>query len=164
MRIRVKDVLDLLAAGVPQSEIIEDFPYLESADIQACLGYAADQADHPVLLARWSAMRFLIDAQLPPALARLLEAHGHAAEHVADIGLRHAEDSPIWDYAISHQAIIITKDEDFPQRMRQAKSSPVIIWLRIGNTSRRALLQWFEPLLPQIETLISQGDRLIEIR
>ncbi|RPJ32298.1 MAG: DUF433 domain-containing protein [Verrucomicrobiaceae bacterium] len=52
MRIRVKDVLDLLAAGVPHSEILEDFPYLESADIQACLGYAADQADHPVLLAR----------------------------------------------------------------------------------------------------------------
>ncbi len=40
-------------------------------------------------------MRFLIDAQLPPALARLLASHGHAAEHVADIGLRDADDSPI---------------------------------------------------------------------
>jgi predicted nuclease of predicted toxin-antitoxin system len=109
-------------------------------------------------------MRFLIDAQLPPALARLLVAHGHTAEHVADIGLRHAADSPIWAYAIAHQAIIITKDEDFPQRLRQAQSSPVILWLRIANTSRRALLEWFEPLLPQIESLISQGDRLIEIR
>lgn len=109
-------------------------------------------------------MRFLIDAQLPPALARLLESQGHVAEHVADIGLLHADDSPIWAYATSHQAIIITKDEDFPLRMRQAKSSPVIVWLRIGNTSRRALLEWFEPLLPQIESLILQGNRLIEIR
>jgi len=109
-------------------------------------------------------MRFLIDAQLPPALARLLESHGHVAEHVADIGLRHAEDSPIWAHAIARQAIIITKDEDFPHRMRHGKISPVIVWLRIGNTSRRALLQWFEPLLPQIESLISQGERLIEIR
>ena len=67
-------------------------------------------------------------------------------------------------HAIAHKAIIITKDEDFPQRMRQAKSSPVIVWLRIGNTSRRALVEWFEPLLPQVETLITQGDRLIEIR
>jgi len=32
-------------------------------------------------------MRFLVDAQLPPALARTLEAGGHEAEHVADIGL-----------------------------------------------------------------------------
>ena len=51
MRIRVKDVLELLAAGVPQAEILEDFPYLELADIQAWLDYAAAQADHPVLIA-----------------------------------------------------------------------------------------------------------------
>jgi predicted nuclease of predicted toxin-antitoxin system len=109
-------------------------------------------------------MRFLIDAQLPPALVRLLEAHGHTAEHVADIGLRHAKDSPIWAHAMAHQAILINKDEDFPHRMRQTPSGPVIVWLRVGNTSRRALLAWFEPLLPQIEALIAQGDRLIEIR
>ena len=52
MRIRVKDVLDLLAAGVPTSEILEDYPYLESGDILACLEYAAAEADHPVLVAR----------------------------------------------------------------------------------------------------------------
>ena len=51
MRIRVKDVLDLLAARVPESEILEDYPYLEAADIDACLEYAAAEADHPVLLA-----------------------------------------------------------------------------------------------------------------
>ena len=52
MRVRVKDILDLLAAGVSQSEILEDLPYLEAADIQACLDYAAAQSDHPVLIAR----------------------------------------------------------------------------------------------------------------
>ncbi len=51
MRIRVKDVLDLLAAGLTPAEIIEDYPYLEPQDIQACLDYAAAQADHPVLIA-----------------------------------------------------------------------------------------------------------------
>ena len=50
MRIRVKDVLDLLAAKVPETEILEDFPYLEAEDIQACIEFAAAQADHPVLL------------------------------------------------------------------------------------------------------------------
>ena len=50
MRIRVKDVLDLLAANVSREEILEDFPYLESADIDACLKYAADEANHPVLV------------------------------------------------------------------------------------------------------------------
>ena len=41
MRIRVKDVLEMLAAGVSQAEILEDYPYLEPEDILACLEYAA---------------------------------------------------------------------------------------------------------------------------
>jgi uncharacterized protein (DUF433 family) len=49
MRIRVKDVLDLLAAHVPEAEILTDYPDLEAGDIQACLEYAAAQIDHPVL-------------------------------------------------------------------------------------------------------------------
>jgi uncharacterized protein (DUF433 family) len=49
-RIRVKDVLDMLAAGVPESEILQDFPFLESADIRACLEFAAEQVNYPVLV------------------------------------------------------------------------------------------------------------------
>ena len=49
MRIRVKDVLDLLAARVPESQILTDYPDLEPEDIQACIAYAAEQLDHPVL-------------------------------------------------------------------------------------------------------------------
>ena len=51
MRIRVKDVLDLLAAGVSEAEVLSDFPYLEREDIRACLAFAAAEADHPVLVA-----------------------------------------------------------------------------------------------------------------
>ena len=48
MRIRVKDVLDLLAAGVQESEILQDYPDLEAADILATLEFAAASMDHPV--------------------------------------------------------------------------------------------------------------------
>lgn len=51
MRIRVVDVLQLLAAGQTESEILADFPDLESDDIRACLEFAAAQADHTVLRA-----------------------------------------------------------------------------------------------------------------
>ena len=51
MRGRVKDVLDLLAAGVTEPEILGDFPYLQSEDIRACLAYAACCFDHPPLFA-----------------------------------------------------------------------------------------------------------------
>lgn len=49
LRVRVKDVLDLLAAGATRDEILEDFPYLEPGDIDAALEFAARQSDHPIL-------------------------------------------------------------------------------------------------------------------
>jgi uncharacterized protein (DUF433 family) len=49
MRIRVKDVLDLLAAGLSEDEILKDYPDLQAEDIRACLQYAAAQASHAVL-------------------------------------------------------------------------------------------------------------------
>ena len=49
LRLRVKDVLDLLAAGASRDEILEDYPYLEPDDITAVLEFAARQNDHPVL-------------------------------------------------------------------------------------------------------------------
>ena len=51
MRLRVLDVLELLAAGESREQILEDFPYLEAEDITASLLYAARQLDHPVLAA-----------------------------------------------------------------------------------------------------------------
>ena len=49
MRIRVKDVLEMLAAGTSEQEILRDYPYLEPEDIRACLEYAAAQVNHPVV-------------------------------------------------------------------------------------------------------------------
>ena len=49
LRIRVKDVLELLASGASHDEILEDYPYLEADDIVAVLQFAASQSDHPVL-------------------------------------------------------------------------------------------------------------------
>ena len=51
MRMRVKDLLDLLAAGVSSEEILRDYPYLEKEDIQAVLEFAAAQSDHVMLRA-----------------------------------------------------------------------------------------------------------------
>jgi len=50
MRIRVKDVLELLADWVAEAESLADFSYLEAEDIRACLAFAAAEVDHPVLV------------------------------------------------------------------------------------------------------------------
>lgn len=51
MRIRVQDVLELLAAGASAEEILTDYPYLEADDIRASLAYAAAQAGGTVVIA-----------------------------------------------------------------------------------------------------------------
>jgi uncharacterized protein (DUF433 family) len=51
LRIRVTDILDLLAAGASTEEVLSDYPFLEREDILAAIEYAARQADHSVLQA-----------------------------------------------------------------------------------------------------------------
>jgi uncharacterized protein (DUF433 family) len=51
MRIRVMDILDLLAAGLSFAEVLQGLPDLEMADISAVLKFAARRIDHPVLVA-----------------------------------------------------------------------------------------------------------------
>jgi predicted nuclease of predicted toxin-antitoxin system len=107
---------------------------------------------------------FLVDAQLPPALARWLREAGHEAQHVSEVGLRESEDGPIWMYALSVSAVIITKDEDFAERASRAVNAPIIVWLRIGNATNRVLLAWLQPRWPQVLTLLEEGHHLIEVR
>lgn len=52
LRITVADVLGLLSAGQSRESILEDYPYLEDADIDAVLAYAARQLDHPIIAAK----------------------------------------------------------------------------------------------------------------
>ena len=51
MRIRVSDVLELLAAGLTPAEVLDELPDLEAEDISAALLFAAQRLDHPVLAA-----------------------------------------------------------------------------------------------------------------
>lgn len=93
----------------------------------------------------------------------MLESHGHIAQHVSDIGLLAASDVDLWRAAQESGVILVTKDEDFARLHRDAPG-PVVVWVRLGNTTRRALIEWFEPLLPKIEELVESGEQLIELR
>mgnify|MGYP003338089387 FL=1 len=50
MRIRVRDILELYAAGMSSQDILADYPDLEPEDLRAALAYAARALDHPVLV------------------------------------------------------------------------------------------------------------------
>jgi predicted nuclease of predicted toxin-antitoxin system len=108
-------------------------------------------------------MRFLVDAQLPPAVARWLAAQGHEAAHVGDLGMQAASDAAIWDHALTSSSAIVTKDEDFAQRKVLADHGPVVVWVRLPNTRRRDLLAWFATVLPDVLAALARGETLIEV-
>ncbi len=107
-------------------------------------------------------MRFIIDAQLPPFLARLLTARGHEADHVGYLQMAGAADAVIWDYAVRTDSIIITKDEDFAQRKAMTGAGPTLIWIRLPNTRRRELLAWFDAVMPNVLSALKRGETLID--
>ena len=109
-------------------------------------------------------MNFLVDAQLPPALSRWISSKGHQANHLFDLALHTASDSVIWERARNENAAIITKDEDFVDRWLLSKQPAAIIWVRKGNCSNRALLEWLDPLWPEVIKRLEQGERLVELR
>ncbi|MES2691979.1 MAG: DUF5615 family PIN-like protein [Verrucomicrobiota bacterium] len=102
-------------------------------------------------------MKFLVDAQLPPALARWLSEAGHEAFAVREVGLREAEDLAIFDYALRNGLVILTKDEDFAMLAEGGEPSPTIVWLRIGNCSNDELQAWLMHRLEGIVELVQHG-------
>ena len=107
-------------------------------------------------------MKFLVDAQLPPALCRCLRDRGYEAAHVSDIGMIAASDVAIAARAEADGAVLVSKDEDFvvlrlPDRF-------ALLWLRCGNATNRALVMWLEPRWEQIEALLANGERFVEVR
>jgi predicted nuclease of predicted toxin-antitoxin system len=71
-------------------------------------------------------MRFLVDSQQPPALARWISDKGHDAAHVADYGMSGVPDRVIWDKAIELKSVIVSKDEDFIQMCRAGNGPQVV--------------------------------------
>jgi predicted nuclease of predicted toxin-antitoxin system len=108
-------------------------------------------------------MKFIVDAQLPPALARCLVRLGHESEHVLNVGLLGADDRSIQQYATAHNIVVITKDEDFAANLLWQKNNPAVVWLRVGNCSNQALLNWFLPILPKILLRLQEGEKLVEV-
>lgn len=110
-------------------------------------------------------MRLLVDNQLPIALARYLETLGWTAIHVAEIGLASASDKDIWEYAIDHNMVIVSKDQDFPKLANlQGGVPPQVVWVRLGNCRRDHLFQVFSKRSDDIRRLLSHGAQVVELR
>ncbi len=108
-------------------------------------------------------MRFLIDAQLPPGLARWLTARGYPCDHANDLGIGPVADSRIEAEARRLGAVIWSKDMDFVERAR-LRPGLQVVWIRLGNTTNAALRERLAPHLETVAAALAAGETLIEIR
>jgi predicted nuclease of predicted toxin-antitoxin system len=109
-------------------------------------------------------VRFLVDNQLPAALASFLSARGAACDHVLDLNLSEASDTKIWDFADQNDYVVISKDEDFLYLANSRPSNARLIWVRLGNCRTKVLLEDIDLLWPKIEAALRAGERIIEVR
>lgn len=83
---------------------------------------------------------------------------------MTEIGLGEAPDERIWAHAAETRAVLLSKDDDFAQLARRSDRAAAVVWIRLGNTTSKALWQALAPVLPEIIEAVEQGERLIEVR
>jgi predicted nuclease of predicted toxin-antitoxin system/uncharacterized protein (DUF433 family) len=125
LRMTVYDVLEYLASGMSEEDILKDFPDLTREDIRACLEAGVDS---PVV-------KLLFDQNLSHRLVQALQKEFPDSRHVREVGLQEATDIVVWQYAMKQGIAIVTKDADFHQRSFLFGHPPKVIWVRVGNAS-----------------------------
>lgn len=81
------------------------------------------------------------------------------------LGWRQPKTGILWEYAKERSLTIITKDEDFQALSnRQRSVPPQVVWVRLGNCRKAALLEAFAEILPALRDMLAVGDAVVEIR
>lgn len=105
-----------------------------------------------------------IDAQLSPSLAKWIQdTFDIKSQAVRDLGLRDARDFFIFQAAREANAIVLTKDADFPQLLVQHGPPPKVLWLTCGNTSNQNVRRILTSTLLPALTLLDAGESIVEI-
>jgi predicted nuclease of predicted toxin-antitoxin system len=109
-------------------------------------------------------MKFLVDNQLPAALARWLTAMGAPADHVLDRRLQFAGDSDIWALCVAENRIVFSKDVDFLLLASRPADTGQLLWVRIGNCRKQAILTRFAASWVTIQAAFDVGQRVVELQ
>ena len=81
-----------------------------------------------------------------------------------DQGLCNSDDGSIVNFSTESDWVVVTKDDDIVERAIGRKDGARVVWLRIGNSTNRALFAWLEPLWSEVVRQLEQGQRVIEVR
>ncbi|MGD9816543.1 MAG: DUF5615 family PIN-like protein [Hyphomonadaceae bacterium] len=108
-------------------------------------------------------MNFLVDANLPDALVRLLWDENTNAVYVDDVLPAASPDDAIWELARTQAMVIVSKDSDFAMRALREHTVQVV-WIRCGNLKLKVFEAWFASRMQAMRRLLESGEHLVELR
>ena len=106
-------------------------------------------------------MKLLFDENLSRKLVKLLAQEYPGSIHVVLCGLERSDDAAIRQYALQHELIIVTQDEDFSLLSAALGASPKVVWLRRGNAPTSEVARILKTNKEQIEASAADPERYV---
>ena len=104
-------------------------------------------------------MKLLLDENLSRRIVPFLQAGFPGSSQVALLGLEGANDLEIWEYAKANSFVIVSRDSDFQERSLVTGHPPQVVWLKIPNRSKTAVLNILLEHRAEIEQALLQENR-----
>ena len=107
-------------------------------------------------------MKFLLDAQLPPTLRQLFIDKGYDCIHTLDLKQGNkTSDKEINFISVNEKRILITKDSDFFDSFMIRNEPHKLILVKLGNTSKKELIQFFHEKFDEIIEKLKKEDMIL---
>ena len=109
-------------------------------------------------------MKLLLDENLSRRIVPFLQTDFPGSAHVALLGMERVDDLEIWQYAKDNDFAIVSRDSDFQERSLIAGHPPQVVWLKIPNHSKTAVLNILIEHRAEIEkALLHENRACVEI-
>jgi len=158
-RITVYDVLEYLAGGMTEDQILTDFPDLTRDDIRAALALPLPVSAVWRTPWREAALR----RQSQPRTGRSPADRVPGQRPRRNVGLRSSPDAEIWEYAKAQGYAIVSKDTDFRERSFLEGVPPKVVWLDVGNAATAEISELLQRERPRVESFGRSTDASVLI-
>jgi predicted nuclease of predicted toxin-antitoxin system len=98
------------------------------------------------------------DENLSSRLVDLLAEHFPESVHANDVGLHGSPDADLWNYAQTHDLVLISKDNDFRQLSFLRGAPPKVVWLRVGNAPTAVIVHLLSSRKADVAAFAGDAD------
>lgn len=78
--------------------------------------------------------------------------------------MERADDATIWSFASTNDLVVVRKDEDFFYLANRVGDRGRLLWIRLGNCRKDALLRAIDLAMPEVDSCFQAGQRVVELK